>query len=82
MPRVVTFTVKIEDDKRDLLREYCNKSGIKIQKFLGNAILHEVERETMKEDLMIYQDYMKNGKKTARSYSHEEFSKEMGYKTK
>ena len=78
MPKVVTFTVKIEDNKRDLMREFCDKSGIKMQKFLGNAIQHEVERETMKEDLMIYEDYIQHGKKTA--YDYKDFAKKMGYK--
>lgn len=52
MSKVVTFTVKIENDKRNLMRDFCDKSGIKIQKFLANAIEHEVKRETMKEELM------------------------------
>lgn len=33
-----------------------------------------------KEDLASYHNYMKHGKKTAKSYSYEEFAKEMGYK--
>ena len=78
MPKVVTFTVKIEDNKRDLMREFCDKSGIKMQKFLGNAIQHEVEREIMKEDLMIHEDYVKYGKKTASDYR--DFAKKMGFK--
>lgn len=52
MPKVVSFTVKIENDKRDLMKEFCDKSGIKIQRFLENAIEHEVKRETTKEELM------------------------------
>jgi hypothetical protein len=52
MPKVVTFTVKIENDKRNLMRDFCDKTGIKIQKFLANAIEHEVKREMMKDELI------------------------------
>jgi hypothetical protein len=52
MSKVVSFTVKIENDKRDLMKEFCDKSGIKIQKFLANAIEHEVKREMFKEELI------------------------------
>ncbi|MBN2754289.1 MAG: hypothetical protein JXR81_05410 [Candidatus Goldbacteria bacterium] len=52
MPRVVSFTVKIENDKRDLMNDFCGRTGIKIQKFLANAIEHEVRREIAKEELM------------------------------
>jgi hypothetical protein len=52
MSKVVSFTVKIENDKRNLMKEFCDKTGIKIQKFLANAIEHEVKREMMKEELI------------------------------
>ena len=52
MSKVVTFTVKIDNEKRNLMREFCQKSGIKIQNFLANAIEHEVKREEMKEELI------------------------------
>jgi hypothetical protein len=52
MSKVVSFTVKIENEKRDLMRDFCDKTGIKIQKFLANAIEHEVKREMMKEELI------------------------------
>ena len=52
MSKVVSFTVKIENNKRDLMREFCDKSGIKIQKFLSNAIEHEIRREMFKEELI------------------------------
>ncbi len=78
MPKVVPFAAKIEDDKRDLMRDFCEKHGIKIYAFLGNAITHEIERETMKEDLMIYEEYIKHGKKTATGYS--DFAKKIGLK--
>jgi len=52
MSKVVSFTVKIENDKRDLMRDFCDRTGIKIQKFLTNAIEHEVRREITKEELM------------------------------
>lgn len=52
MSKVVTFTVKIDNERRNLMREFCQKSGIKIQNFLANAIEHEVKREEMKEELI------------------------------
>lgn len=78
MSKVVPFAVKIEDDKRDLMREFCDKNGIKIYAFLGNAIKHEIERETMKEDLLIHEEYVKYGKKTATDYV--DFAKKAGLK--
>jgi len=68
MPKVVSFTVKIEDEKRDLMKGFCEKSGIKIQRFLENAIEHEVKRETTKEELMedieAINEYERDGNKT------------------
>jgi len=52
MSKVVTFTVKIDNERRNLMNEFCQKSGIKIQNFLANAIEHEVKREEMKEELI------------------------------
>ena len=52
MSKVVSFTVKIDNGKRDLMKEFCEKSGIKMQKFLENAIEHEVRREITKEELI------------------------------
>lgn len=78
MPRVVQFATKIEDKKRDLMRDFCEKNGIKIWAFLGNAIQHEIERETLKEDLIIYEEYVRHGKKTATDYM--EFAKKIGLK--
>ena len=78
MSKVVSFTVKIENDKRDLMKKFCGKTGIKIQRFLENAIEHEVKREMHKEDLLIFEEYEKRGKKTATPYK--EFAKELGLK--
>ena len=78
MSKVVTFTVKLEKDKRELMKEYCEKSGIKIQKFLANAITQEVKREKLKEDLLVYEEYVKYGKKTATDYKT--FAKKLGLK--
>jgi hypothetical protein len=38
MVKLITRTIKIGDDKRNLLRKFCKESGIEIQKFIGNAI--------------------------------------------
>lgn len=78
MPKVVPFAVKIEDDKRDSMREFCKKHGVKMYAFLGNAIKHEIERETLKEDLVIFEEYTKHGKKTAADYA--DFAKKLGLK--
>lgn len=78
MPRVVQFATKIEDEKRDLMRDYCEKNGVKIWAFLGNAIQHEIERETLKEDLIVYEEYIKHGKKTVIDYM--DFAKKIGLK--
>jgi len=74
----VTFTVKLDSDKRNLMREFCEKSGMKIQKFLANAIEHEVKREMLKEDLVIFEAYEKRGKKTASDMK--KFAEELGLK--
>ena len=34
------------------MKDFCEKSGIKMQRFLENAIEHEVKREVTKEELM------------------------------
>ena len=80
MPKVVPFATKIEDEKRDLMRDFFEKKGIKIWAFLGNAIEHEIERETRKEDLLVHEEYVKYGKKTATDFN--EFAKKLGYKLK
>ncbi len=80
MPKVVPFATKIEGEKRDLMRDFCERHGIKIWAFLGNAIEHEIERETRKEDLLIYEEYVKRGKKTATDFN--DFTKKLGYKSK
>ncbi|HDT14932.1 MAG TPA: hypothetical protein ENN55_01855 [Firmicutes bacterium] len=78
MGRITSFTVKIDNEKRDLMKTFCERSGIKMQKFLEKAIVHEVKREIMKEDLYILDEYEKHGKKSASSYR--EFMKELGLK--
>jgi hypothetical protein len=38
MAKLVSCTVKIEETKRNLMRDFCEKKGIEIWAFLGNAI--------------------------------------------
>lgn len=60
---IVSFTVKIEKDKRDLMKKFCKTNGFKMQKFLENAIDHEVRRELRKENLLLSEEQKNYGKK-------------------
>ena len=60
---IVSFTVKIENDKRDLMKKFCKANGFKLQKFLENAIEHEVRRELRKENLLLSEERTNYDKK-------------------
>ncbi|PKL92623.1 MAG: hypothetical protein CVV21_02375 [Candidatus Goldiibacteriota bacterium HGW-Goldbacteria-1] len=62
MAKNVTFTMKVDKDVRDLLKDFCRSRGFMMKSFLEKAILDEIEREEMKEDLLSIQNYERNEK--------------------
>jgi len=62
MPKNVTFTMKVDKDVRDLMKDFCRSRGFMMKSFLEKAILDEIEREEMKEDLLSIQNYERNEK--------------------
>ena len=55
----VTFTMKIDKDIRNMLKEFCKLKGFLMKSFIEKAIIHEIEKEELKEDLLAIENYEK-----------------------
>ncbi|MBP7792153.1 MAG: hypothetical protein KA120_03730 [Candidatus Goldbacteria bacterium] len=55
----VTFTMKIDKNVRDVLKEFCKSKGFLMKSFIEKAIIHEIEKEELKEDLLAIENYEK-----------------------
>jgi molybdopterin-guanine dinucleotide biosynthesis protein A len=64
MGKNVTFTMKVDSDIRDMLKEFCKSRGFLMSSFLEKAIVDEIEKEELKEDLMAIQHYEKYERET------------------
>jgi len=62
MQKNVTFTMKVDKDVRDLMKDFCRSRGFLMKSFIEKAILDEIEREELKEDLLSIQNYERNEK--------------------
>jgi len=62
--KTVTFTLKMDKDIRDTLKEFCNARGFMMKGFIEKAILDEIEKEELKEDLAAIHNYEKYEKET------------------
>jgi hypothetical protein len=60
----VTFTMKVDKDVRDLLKDFCKSRGFLMKSFIEKAIIDEIEKEELKEDLLAIQNYEKYEKET------------------
>ncbi|HDQ25319.1 MAG TPA: hypothetical protein ENN43_01050 [bacterium] len=60
----VTFTMKVDREIRDLMKGFCKSRGYMMKSFIEKAIVDEIEREELKEDLLSIQNYEKNEKET------------------
>ena len=60
----VTFTMKVDKDVRDLLKDFCKSRGFLMKSFIEKAIVDEIEKEELKEDLIAIQNYEKYEKET------------------
>ena len=78
MAATVSFTVKMSKQTKEALKSICEADGFKINKFIEKAVLHEIEREKHKEELMVFENYEKYGIKKAVDYR--KFAKERGLK--
>jgi|DewCreStandDraft_4_1066084.scaffolds.fasta_scaffold02906_5 molybdopterin-guanine dinucleotide biosynthesis protein A len=59
----VTFTMKIDKNIRDVLKEFCKSKGFLMKSFIERAIIDQIEKEELKEDLLAieyYEKYEKN----------------------
>ena len=59
MGKNITFTMKIDASVRDMLKEFCRTRGLVMSAFLEKAIIDEIEKEELKEDLLAIQHYEK-----------------------
>ena len=59
MGKSITFTMKMDSDVRDMLKDFCKSRGFVMSSFLEKAIVDEIEKEELKEDLMAIQHYEK-----------------------
>ncbi len=60
----VTFTMKVDKDVRDLMKDFCKSRGFLMKSFIEKAIVSEIEKEELKEDLLAIQNYEKYEKET------------------
>jgi len=51
MQKNVIFTMKVDKDVRDLVKDFCRSRGLIMKSFIEKAILNEIEKEELKEDL-------------------------------
>lgn len=49
MGKQVTYTMKIDKDIRDTVKQFCNERGLIMQKFLENAALDEIKILKLKD---------------------------------
>lgn len=61
----VTFTMKVDKDVRDLMKDFCKSRGYMMKSFIEKAIMDEIEKEELKEDLLAIQHYEKYEKDTS-----------------
>lgn len=62
--KTVTFTLKMDKDIRDTLKEFCNTRGFMMKGFVEIAIMDEIEKEELKEDLAAIHNYEKYERET------------------
>jgi hypothetical protein len=55
----ITFTLKLDKDIRSLLKDFCESRGLLMNSFVERAIMDEIEKEELKEDLAAIQHYEK-----------------------
>jgi len=51
--------MKIDKDIRNMLKEFCKLKGFLMKSFIEKAIIHEIEKEELKEDLLAIENYEK-----------------------
>jgi len=51
--------MKIDKNVRDVLKEFCKSKGFLMKSFIEKAIIHEIEKEELKEDLLAIENYEK-----------------------
>lgn len=62
MQKNVIFRMKVDKDVRDLVKDFCRSRGLIMKSFIEKAILNEIEKEELKEDLLSIRDYRRNEK--------------------
>jgi hypothetical protein len=62
--KTVTFTLKMNKDIRDVMKEFCNARGFMMKGFVEKAIMDEIEKEELKEDLGAIHNYEKYERET------------------
>ena len=76
MGKTVTFTMKIDKETRDILKEFCRVKGFVMSSFIKRAIMDEIEKEELKEDLLAIEHYEKYEK--GKEIPYEKVAEELG----
>lgn len=78
MEKNITFTLKLSKNVRDTLKAFCKSRGYMMKGFVEKAILDEIEKDEIKEDLLSIEHFEKFEKSGAKSYA--DFAKRIGLK--
>lgn len=55
--KTISFTVKLSEETRKRLKEFCDKRGLKIGAFVEKALKEKMEREEMAGDAKVFTLY-------------------------
>ena len=77
--KMSSFTIQMDSEIKNELREVCDKEGYKLNKFIEKAVKNELTRRQLQNDYLIYANYMANEKATA--VNLDEFAESIGVKT-
>jgi metal-responsive CopG/Arc/MetJ family transcriptional regulator len=78
--KVSSFTIQMDSEVKNELKEVCEKEGFKLNKFIEKAVINEITRRQQQADLLSYANYITNEKKSA--VDLDDFARSIGVKTK
>ncbi|PKL92969.1 MAG: hypothetical protein CVV21_01085 [Candidatus Goldiibacteriota bacterium HGW-Goldbacteria-1] len=78
--KMSSFTIQMDSEIKNELREVCDKEGYKLNKFIEKAVKNELTRRQLQDDYLTYANYMANEKATA--VNLDEFAESIGVKAK
>ena len=78
--KLSSFTIQMDTEVKNLLKDVCDKEGYKLNKFIEKAVKNELARRQLQGDYVAYANYMVNEKSTA--IGLDDFAKSLGLNTK